>query len=233
MGKPKSSYTLWILGHLLRFLFALLIIGVCAMLLWRVIFSQNPPDGFDEISSNATLRAALDTNSTLTVIEQDQVKYTEGEDNYGYFNLDYCYFFKEADQVQLVLFYNNSVLEHLAEDRALSAVPPRGEEVFSLKLTQYIDVTPADYVKASENDILTEEIVLTPTSCEISTTSLYTFIRYTFDGVDLANTDTVVVYLDMFYGEEQAHRGTLRLFHRESETVERELTSKEKGIISK
>ena len=84
-----------------------------------------------------------------------------------------------------------------------------------------------------ENDILTEEIVLTPTSCEIGTTSLYTFIRYTFDGVDLENTDTVVVYLDILYGEEQAHRGTLRLFHRESETVERELTSKEKGIISK
>ena len=180
------------------------------------------------------LSAALEANGgKLTVIEQDQVKYTEGADNYAHFNLDYCYFIKEADQLQLLLYYNNSTLEYLAEDLKLSAVPPRGEEVFSLRLTQYIDVTPADYVKASENDILTEEIVLTPTSCEIGTTSLYTFIRYTFDGVDLENTDTVVVYLDILYGEEQVHRGTLRLFHRESETVERELTSKEKGIISK
>lgn len=234
MGRPKSSYTLWIIGHILRGLFALVVIGICAVLIWRVAFSQDPPSELREIADNAVLSAAFEANGgKLTVIEQDQVKYTEGADNYAHFNLEYCYFIKEAGQLQLLLFYNNSTLEYLAEDLKLPAVPPRGEEVFSLKLTQYIDVTPADYVKASENDILTEEIVLTPTSCEIGTTSLYTFIRYTFDGVDLANTDTVVVYLDMFYGEEQAHRGTLRLFHRESETVERELTSKEKGIISK
>ena len=233
MGKPKSSYTLWILGHLLRFLFALLIIGVCAMLLWRVIFSQNPPDGFDEISSNATLRAALDTNGTLTVIEQDQVKYTEGEDNYGYFNLDYCYFFKEADQVQLVLFYNNSVLEHLAEDRALSAVPPRGEEVFSLKLSQYVESIPDGEVIPEGGEVPIEQRVITPSKCEVTTNSLYTFFRYTFDGVEL-DADTVVIYLDMCYGEGEAQEsyGTLRLFHRESEAKERAITRSERKIIA-
>ena len=230
MGKPKSSYTLWILGHFLRFLFALLIIGVCAVMLWRVLWSQNPPDGFDEISPNDTLRAAYAAHGTLTVLEQDQVKYTEGEDNYGYFNLDYCYFFKEADQLQLVLFYNNSVLERLAEDRGLSAVPPRGEEVFSLTLSQYVDVTPDGFVKASENDILTETKTFAPSKCEVTTNSLYTFFRYTFDGVDL-DTDTVVIYLDMYYGEESY--GTLRLFHRESESELRELSGSEKSILTK
>jgi hypothetical protein len=234
MGKPKSSYALWILGHLLRFLFALLIIGVCTVLLWRVLFSQNPPDGFDEITGNARLQAALAEHGTLTVIEQDQVKYTEGEDNYAYFNLEYCYFFKEAEQVQLVLFYNNSTLEHLAEDRGLSAVPSRGEEVFSLKMTQYVDVTPTDFTKASENDILTEERVITPSKCEVTTNSLYTFLRYTFDGVALSE-DTVVIYLDMCYGEGESEEscGTLRLFHRESETLSREISASEKKIITK
>ena len=129
-----------------------------------------------------------------------------------------------------MLFYNNSVLEHLAEDRGLSAVPARGEEVFSPKLTQYVDVTPADYVKANENDILTETKSFAPTKCEITTNSLYTFIRYTFDGVDL-DTDTVVIYLDMYYGEESY--GTLRLFHRESESELRELSGSEKSILTK
>ena len=229
MGKPKSSYTLWMLGHALRFLFVLLLLGVIGLLLWRVSFSQNPPDGFDQISSNETLRAALTEHGKITVLTQeDQVKYTEGEDNYAYFNLEYCYFFKEADQVQLLLFYNNSTLEHLAEDRGLAEIPARGTEVFELVLSQYVDVTPADYVKANENDILTETKSFAPTKCEITTNSLYTFIRYTFDGVDL-DEDTVVIYLDMCY--EGKSYGTLRLFHRESETTERLLSGKEQDIL--
>jgi hypothetical protein len=228
MGKPKSSYTLWILGHVVRFLFVLLLIGMITVLLWRVVFSQDPPDGFDQISGNDVLREALHTNGKITVLTQDQVKYTEGADNYAYFNLDYCYFFKEADQVQLLLFYNNSTLEHLAEDRGLAAVPPRGEEIFSLKMTQYLDVTPEDHAKAGENDILTEERVLAPSRCEITTNSLYTFLRYTFDGVDL-DADTVVIYLDMCYEGESY--GTLRLYHRESETEERLLSGKEQDIV--
>jgi hypothetical protein len=228
MGKPKSSYTLWILGHVVRFLFVLLLIGMITVLLWRVVFSQDPPDGFDQISGNDVLREALHTNGKITVLTQDQVKYTEGADNYAYFNLDYCYFFKEADQVQLLLFYNNSTLEHLAEDRGLAAVPPRGEEIFSLKMTQYLDVTPEDHAKAGENDMLTEERVLAPSRCEITTNSLYTFLRYTFDGVDL-DADTVVIYLDMCYEGESY--GTLRLYHRESETKERLLSGKEQDIV--
>ena len=230
MGKPKSSYTLWIAGHVLRFLFALLIFGVCGMMLWRVIFSQNPPDGFDEISANDQLCAALAEHGELTVLlQEDQVKYTESKDNYAYFNLDYCYFFKEADQVQLLLFYNNSTLERLAEDLGLESALPRGEEVFSLKLSQYVDVTPDGYVKADENDILTEARTLTPSKCEITTNSLYTFLRYTFDGVD-PEEDTVVIYLDMCYGEESC--GTLRLYHRDSETTERTLSNKERKILT-
>ena len=228
MGKPKSSYTLWILGHVVRFLFVLLLIGMITVLLWRVAFSQNPPDGFDRISGNEILRAALQTNGKITVLEQGQVKYTEGADNYAYFNLDYCYFLKEADQVQLLLFYNNSTLERLAEDRGLAEIPARGEEVFSLKMTQYVDVTPADFTKASENDILTEERVFAPSKCEITTNSLYTFIRYTFDGVDL-DTDTVVIYLDMCYEGESY--GTLRLFHRESISEERLLSGAEQDLV--
>lgn len=233
MGKPKSSYALWIIGHILRALLVLVIIGMCTVLIWRMAFSQRTPSALSEIADNKILSAAYEKNgNVLTILEQEQVKHTEGAENYAYFNLDYCYFIKEADQVQLLLFYNNSTLEHLAEDHQLAEVPPRGEEVFSLKLTQYIDVTPADYEKKDKDDIVTEERVVTPTSCEIDTNSLYTFIRYTFDGVDLAE-NTVVIYLDMCYGEETESYGTLRLFHRESVSTERALSATEKEIIAK
>lgn len=233
MGKPKSSYALWITGHILRALFALVIIGMCAVLIWRMAFSQRTPSSLSEIADNPILSAAYEKNgNVLTILEQEQVKYTEGAENYAYFNLDYCYFIKEADQLQLLLFYNNSTLEHLAEDHKLAEVPPRGTEIFSLKLTQYIDVTPADYQKTSKDDIVTEERVIAPTSHEIDTNSLYTFIRYTFDGVDL-DEDTVVIYLDMCYGEKAESYGTLRLFHRESASTQRALSASERAIIAK
>ena len=216
MGKPKSSYTLWIIGIVLRSLFALALIAMISILLWRVAFSQD------------ALQEALSTHGTLTVMTQEQVKYTEGADNYAYFNLDYCYFIKEANQVQLLLFYNNSTLEHLAEDRGLAEIPPSGKEIFALKLTQYVDVTPDDFIKADENDVLTEPKVFTPGKCEITTNSLYTFIRYTFDGVSVEE-DTVVIYLDMCYGDESY--GTLRLYHAQSESEHRELTGDEIEII--
>ena len=228
MGKPKSSYTLWIAGHILRLLFVLLLIAMIAVLLWRVAFSQNPPDGLEGIAGNDALRAALTEHGKITVLEQEQKKYTEGADNYAYFNLDGCYFLKEADQVQLVLFYNNSTLERIAEEHGLGEALPRGEEVFSLKITQIIDVTPADFVKASENDILTQERVITPSNCEIATNSLYTFLRYTFDGVAL-DEDTVVIYLDVCYADKS--EGTLRLYHRESVSEERLLSGKEQDAV--
>lgn len=231
MGKPKSSYVLWILGHFLRLLFTLLIIAVCAGILWRVACSGNVPSALEDITGNEVLRTALATHGDLTILEQEQVKYTEGPNNYAYFSADWCYFIKEADQVQLVLYYNNSTLERLAERKGLAEVPPAGEVVFDVKLTQYVDVTPADYVKVNENDILTEKIEVSPSAVQVETTSLYTFFRYTFDGVDLSK-DTVVIYLDMCHGEQGESFGTLRLFHREDESEERTLSSTEREIIA-
>lgn len=232
MSKPKSSYTLWIIGKILRFLCVIVIFSVPAVLLWRMFVSQNPPKELRELSDNTVISEAFAANGEeLTVLTQKQVSYTEGQDNYAYFNIDHCYFIKEADQVQLLLFYNKSTLERAAEAFGVDAPLPRDEEVFDLVLTQYVDVTPEG---AEEREV--EGIAITPTSVEISTNSLYTFCLYTFDGVDLEK-DTVVVYLDIFYGdapaedEERKAYGTLRLYHEESITEERDLKHKEKKII--
>ena len=107
MSRPKSSYTLWILGILLRALFVLLIVAVCTLLVWRVFFSQRPPRAMRTLSDNAALSAAYEANGkNLTVLEQKQVKYTEADDNYAYMYVDWCLFLREANQVQLLLFYS-------------------------------------------------------------------------------------------------------------------------------
>lgn len=237
MGKPKSSYALWILGHLLRFLFALLIITVCTLIVWRVAFSQRTPKALREIADNDVLSAAYAANGgNLTVLEQPElVKYTQGEDNYAYFNLKWSYYIPEAKQLQVLVFYNKSTLERLAKDRALEAVPPRDSEVFSLVLTQYLDMTPAGVTVENEADREKKVIEIKPTSCQLETYSLYTFCRYTFDNVELSD-NTMHIWLDFCYGEgtrEQTSYGTLVMYDAAEQTATRALSSKEKKIIEK
>lgn len=226
MSRPKSSYTLWMLGLLLRALFVLLIVGICALTFWRVFLSQRAPKELRTLADNEILSAAYAANGgRITVLTQEQVPYSQAADKQAYFNIDWCLFLTEADQVQLLLFYNDSTLEHVREDLELSETPPRGEEVFRLVLTQYINTTPD---KTGEERVI-EPKAITPSSCEIGTTNLYTFARYTFDGVDL--TDNVVVYLDIFFGEEESSYSTLRLYHEESITDYRDLSRKEEKRI--
>ncbi len=229
MSRPKSSYTLWILGHVLRGLVVLLIIGVCAFLIWRIAFSQKPPKELRRIASNEILREAYDEyGDDLIILEQpNQITYTEAANNQAYFRYDWCVFIKQANQVQLLFFYNNSTLEKLQSDYELEQEIPAGQEVFDLLLTQYVDVTPEGH----EGDAVLDKREITPSSCEVGTNrnGMYTFLRYTFDGVDL--TDTVVIYLDVFYEEIEESLGTLRLYHEEELSEERDLTRKEKKII--
>ena len=226
MSRPKSSYTLWILGILLRALFVLLIVAVCTLLVWRVFFSQRPPRAMRTLSDNAALSAAYEANGkNLTVLEQKQVKYTEADDNYAYMYVDWCLFLREANQVQLLLFYNDSTLKHLQEDYGLETAPAHGDAVFRVVLTQYVDVTPE-----GAEERVTEARAFTPTACEVETATLYTFCRYTFDGVEI-DPDTVVVYLDMFFADDPEAYGTLRLYHEESESTERPLKYRERKVI--
>ena len=228
MSRPKSSYTLWIMGHVLRGLFALLIVFVCAFLIWRVAFSQKPPKGMRNIGTNEVLRAALEEHDTLTMITQKtQVSYTEAADKQAYFQYDWCIFVEEADQVQLVFFYNNSTLEKVQAEQSLDKELPSGEIVFDVVLTQYIDCSPEGH----EGDPVTEKKEFAPTASEVSVNrnGMYTFTRYTFDGVDLA--DTLVIYLDVYHEEVPTSLGTLRLYHAENRTEVREIERKEEKIV--
>lgn len=232
MSKPKSSYTLWIAGYVIKGLFSLLIFAVCALLLWRVLFSQRAPKELRSLSPNPVLWSVLEEGGDLTLLYQDgQVPYTQGEHNHSYFQLDWCYFIREADQVQLVLFYNDSTLERIKESYGLAEVPPKGEEVFNLLLTQYVDLTPNDKSDNTDGSAAIEKKEIAPTSCKMATTSLYTFALYTFDGVSL--DDCIVVYLDILFGENADVCGTLRLYHEENNSTEKALTDREKRYLDR
>lgn len=225
MGRPKSSYFLWILGHILRGLFVLLVMGICTVLIWRLAFSRRVPKDLKYIAGNEVLREALVQNDgNLTLLTQpDQVRYTEADYNYADYHVKDCVFFEEAKQAQFVFYYNNSTLEEAGEKVGADLADLRGEEVFSLELLLCTDVTPEGH----EGEPVVKETVVVPTSVEMDHNSLYTFARYTFDGVELDGV--TVVYLDIYYEQngEREELGTIRLYHEQTETERRELSKKE------
>lgn len=227
MGRPKS-YVLWITWHIVRALFVALIAFICLFLGWRMVFSKRPAKELRTISDNAVLSAAYESYGKISVMEQpDEVKYTEGEDNYADYHVGWCVFLEEANQVQLLFLYNNSTLRDVSETLKLDQALPRGEEVFGVELLMLIDVSPEGH----EGDPIIEERVIRATSCEMGENRLYTFSRYTFDGVDI--TDAVkVVYLDIYYEDgTRTELGTMRLYHAESNATHRSLTAKEESVI--
>jgi len=234
---PGRSYAMMVTGFVLRSLFTLLIIGICALLFWRVFISARVPAAYKRLAPNEVLASAYRENgNTLTIFTQDQSTTTKAENNYGYFSVPRFVFIEEADQVQVVFRYNNSTLEAVKTDLALENDLPRGEEIFDVSLVKITDLTPEDTSDNTDGSAALSSQRLAPTGEPvIKTTALYTYFLYTFDGVEIAS-DTLVIFMDIYYGSTPDYGtpalGTLRLFHHETPRTPVELTSKEKRSLA-
>jgi hypothetical protein len=234
MSKPQKSYALWIAGHCLRALATLLIFTVCALVLWRVFISGNPPKEMNQLAVNDALQAAYDVHGdALELYTQEQASVTRGEHNYGYFGITRCIFIPQADQVQITFRYNNSTLEEVQNDLNLPEEPPRGVEIFDVSLVTVCDTTPEDKSDNTDGSASLAQSRIAPTARRIDTTLLYTYIHYTFDGVEITS-DTITAFFDIYYGEPDytaPAMGTLRLYHYESVNLPVELTRAERKAL--
>ena len=236
MSKPRKSYALWISGYLLRLLASLLIAAVCFFMIWRVFISSNPPSGMKGLVPNQKLAAAFDAKGeALYAFTQEQGTVTRGDDNAGYFGYTMATFIPDAKQLQVVFRYNDSTLESVAADLGLADALPKGEEIFDVTVVKITDLTPEnkeDNVDGSENLLKTR---FTPTAKEIDTTLLYTYVRSTFDDIEISETD-ITVFLDVYYKEainyDETAMGTLRLYHAESPNLTVDLSNKEKKALA-
>lgn len=235
MAKPRKSYYWWIIGKLLYGLVGLAILIMVLFLLWRVYFSDNVPREMEGLVPNEALAAAYATHGEGLVLQtQEQATVTKGEKNYGYFAVPEFVYIPEAAQMQVLFRYNNSTLKATAEDFSLPERPTRGTEVYDVSLAVVKDLTPDDLTDNKDgSEAIGKERVL-PTSHAVTTTSLYTYFIYTFDNVTITE-DVLVVYFDVYYGAAVDYGatpyGTLRLYHRDSVWVERELTGKEQEAL--
>lgn len=231
-------------GRTIKFLFFLVIFGVIAVLLWRM-FSSGDPESMKTITPNDSLAIAYEKEGEdLYLFRQEQRSITSGENNYGYFSVTDAVFIPSANQIQIVVRYNNSTLRSLTEDKGLSSVPDRGEELFDVTLSLATDLTPDN---PDDNLGNAEESVgfvrVHPVSVSADRKNLYNYRRFVFDlgaaGLSLSELLDgkllLAVYADIYYKgdvnyDEPAY-GTLCLYDYITEINPGRLTKKDRAAL--
>jgi len=200
----KSFRIIW---RIIKIAATLLVAGVCIFMLWRVLFSRNIPNELDKMSVNEGVYAVYADNGDIEYFRQDRLTMTSD----GYFGAPDCIFIPEANQIQLVVRYNNSTIRALAEKYAISPVPDRTAELFDMTLVIQTDATPenkddnAGNVEGTVNYLRCKAV-----ASEADERNLYNFRRLTFDlgecGIDLneviENQTLLAIYADFYYVED-------------------------------
>lgn len=225
-----------IVGRVIKTLLLLFVLGVNALILWRVFFSTIPPASVDSMIPNETLSAAYSQHDgQLTARYQDQASVTRAEHNYGYFSVTQCVFIPEAKQVQIVVRYNNSTIRHLKEDYELAEMPQREETLFDVTLVKTVDLTPDVDTDNEDPEQLAFHRIFPSGEVIRDHTLLYTYCRYVFDNVSVED-DTLGVFADLYYVKdihyESTPYGTLCLYDQNSAWLPYKLSKKDLQAMS-
>lgn len=196
----STRRTVRIVGFVFKAAFSLLILSVCAILIWRVFFSTKEPDGVSTLYVNQALKEAYEQHGDDLVLKyQNQFSMTYSEENAGYFGISQYVIIPQANQIQIVLRYNNATLDHIKEDFSLAEQPAKGDaELFDLSLRHITDLTPEN--KEDNEDPLALDIKrYAPSHVIVDTTALYTYYRIVFDGISIDESAVSNVILDIYY----------------------------------
>lgn len=224
-----------IFGRVVKLTLTLFVFAVTALMLWRVFFSANIPETLKPLTVNDRTRAAYEQyGDDMTLQYQEQKTLTYGTDNAGYFGVAEYVFIPQADQVQVVLRYNNSTLKNLAKDYGLAEIPDKAGDYFDITLLHVTDLTP-DNAEDNADPAALQSVRIAPTSVTRDTTSLYTYYRLVFDGVTIDEQAVSHVFLDVYYvGDldyEKEPYGTLLLYDHLHEWIPRKLTKADKTAL--
>jgi hypothetical protein len=197
------------------------------------------------LSPNDALIAAYEKDPTLAgTFRQEQRSVTSAENNYGYFSVTKATFIPAANQIQIVVRYNNSTLRHVQEDFGLDQAPPRDEQTFDVSLLVVTDITPEDSSDNLETD--DDSVAKTrihPTYFTSHQKNIYNYRLFVFDlgDIDLSahlENDTLLsVFTDIYYAEavdyDSTPYGTLCLYDYITETINVKLSSSDKKAFEK
>ena len=173
--------------------------AILIVLFWRMCGTANDPKGISTIVADKKLSEAYAASGgTLDIFYQSHDEFTRGKDNYGYFAVTQTLFIRDTDQAQIVLRYNKSTLEYLAEDfpEDFSETPDRNLEWYDVTLVKVIDLTP-DNADDNDDDSYLRYERYSSTATVSEQTGRHNYHRYTFDGINL--DDALEVYVNIYY----------------------------------
>lgn len=233
----RKKFSSHIIAFIFKLICSLVIVGVVGVLAWRIIASGDPSSMKALIPNKTLCEAYEENNGSLTLFTQKYDTITRAEHNSGYFSVTDAVFVEEAQQAQIIFRYNNSTLKHVKEDKGLSEIPSRDEDIFDVTLVIVRDLTPDnldDNTEDSEN--ISRERIKPDPNILSEKKNLYNFRKMFFDGVSIDET-VIAVCIEIYYVEEindymQESYGTLRIYHRESENKDVSLSSKDKKAIN-
>ena len=212
-----------------KVLFYLFVIIVNAIMLWRVLFSGDPAK-IQRLTVNDSLREAYE-DGQLLLETQEQRTLTSN----GLFAVRQCIFIPEANQIQIVVRYNNSTLRKLAQDYGLESVPEKAEELFDVSIVKTIDKTPMDITDNTDPEALSEERYHPTGEPETAYKRLYSYRRYVFENV--SREDAVGMFVDVYYkgdvNYEKDPYGALCIYEDGAPMEEVKLTGADKKELKK
>ncbi len=224
-----------LIGRILRAAVYTLSAAVFAILFWRVCFSTNIPNELEGMLPNEILAAAMEEHPEgLSWRTQEQATITRAEDSAGLFGIPVFVYIPEAQQMQVILRYNNSTLKRLAKDYGFPEEEiDKSLDYFDITLSRTTDLTPDN----DKDDIDASTLKVdryAPTRVVREETILYTYYRLVFDGI-LIEPDTDGVFIDVYYNQdiryEERPYGTLCLYDCRMQWVDYELTSHDKKAL--
>ncbi len=184
-----------------------LIAGVIALLFWRVFFSGRiPRDIKTLIVTDSLYEAYAEKGDELLLYTQKYDPVDMESPTAGYFWVSQTVFIPEANQVQLLIRYNNSTLQHIAEDFSLQGenAPTREDEVVDVTLAIAVDPDPTNKTTADR------EIIRIHATGEVvrDSTAMYNYRRLVFDNIPEGIEDIISISVDFYFVGSVNYDGT-------------------------
>lgn len=189
-----------------RALFTLLVVAVFVVLFWRMGSSRVPKELLALSPNEVLLEAYAEHGDGLLKLTQEQNSITRNEENYGYFAVSSAVFVPKAEQLQLLVRYNDSTLKALQEDYGLDFLPETEKDWYDVTLVLAIDKTPGNADDNLSNDPASVELVRLKPSELVAREhhGRHNYRKYVFDGVRFDGT-LLAVYADFYYVGDKAY----------------------------
>lgn len=235
------------IGKIIKYTGIVCVFAVIGFLILRMITSKDPQSVKTLLVNEKTYEAYRAGGNELTMYYQNQLSDTLDEHNKGYFSVSQVAFIPEAEQLQLVVRYNNSTIKALSRDLGLPEVPDRSEELIDVSVVLTTDLTPDNeednYLETPEEypELISVKRYY-PSKVMTETKNIYNYRKYIFDGVKLDEL-TLGGFVDIYYcGKDAAGIqvlpdydnppvGTLCIYYYKSQNRIRKLTAEDRRAL--